>query len=464
MLISDNGRRNSPRMLTLVSTLVAVGALVATAVTANAAVTSGSRLWAKHYDGPGNADDSANAVVLSTDGTTVFVTGGSDGGSTTHSDFATRAYDASTGAKRWTARYDGPVSFDDTARAIAVSPDDSTVFVTGESSGSAAANDNDYATVAYDASTGGELWVKRLNGADGSNDAPYSVTTSPDGGSVFVTGTSLSFTTAFDFVTIAYDAATGAKLWKKRYDGPVSGIDEAFSVVPSPDGAHVFVTGLSGSKHYFDFQTIAYDASTGAKAWKARYDGPTHFDDYPTAMAISPDGAHLFVTGTTTYGYRDYLTIAYDTTTGASEWATSTAGPFLGDDVGQAIAVSPDGGQVFVTGFESTIAYDASTGAEMWNELPGKLQDGRAIAVSPDGSTVYATGSFFAPTGGEDFATLAFDAATGATRWVRTVDTSGGPDVAYAVAVSPDGSTVFSAGLSAGVSSGGDYLTIAYAA
>src|SRR5262249_29457319 len=56
-----------------------------------------------------------------------------------------------------------------------------------------------------------------------------SVAASPDGSRVFVTGS-----TSDDYATVAYDAATGQQLWDSRYDGPTSGRDFAASVAVSP--------------------------------------------------------------------------------------------------------------------------------------------------------------------------------------------------------------------------------------
>ena len=215
------------------------------------AAASGARLWVKRYNGPANGDDYADAVAVSPDGQTVFVTGHSQG--TASVGFATVAYNAATGAQLWVSRYGNSA-----ATSLAVSPDGRTVFVTGTSGGGTA-----YTTVAYDAATGARLWARHYPGG-----GAWSEAISPDGSMVFVTGNSQG-TTSNDFATIAYSAATGKQLWVSRYDGPVHGEDVAFAVAASPDGKMVFVTGASGggASGASDFATIAYDAATGAQLW-----------------------------------------------------------------------------------------------------------------------------------------------------------------------------------------------------
>src|SRR5215475_9415237 len=211
----------------------------------------GAQLWAQRYNGPGNLDDEASSVAVSPAGDKVFVTGDSTG--TTSVDYVTMAYDAATGAQLWAKRY-GP-GF---ARSLAVSPTGRTVFVTGDDSFADERSD-DYITVAYNAATGAQLWAKRYNGPGNGNDTASSVTVSPSGGTVFVTGKSAGTTTKQDYATVAYNAATGAQLWAKRYNGPGNGNDFARSVTVSPAGGTVFVAGRSTrTSSGSDYATIAY--------------------------------------------------------------------------------------------------------------------------------------------------------------------------------------------------------------
>jgi DNA-binding beta-propeller fold protein YncE len=82
----------------------------------------------------------------------------------------------------------------------------------------------------------------------------------------------------------------------------------------SPDGATVFVTGIStGASSGLDYSTVAYSAATGAQLCASLYNGPANGDDYAQSVAVSPDGTRVFVTGysTGTGTGADYATVAY---------------------------------------------------------------------------------------------------------------------------------------------------------
>ena len=258
----------------------------------------------------------------------------------------------SPGAQLWVARYNGLANGYTEAASVAVSPGGGTVFVTGAVLVSTATGYN-YATVAYNAATGAQLWVQRYAGPGNSDSRARAVAVSPGGGTVYVTGASRGATSGFDYATIAYNAATGARLWVKRYNGPGNSLDQASSLAVSPGGGTVFVTGESaGTTTFLDYATVAYNAATGARLWVKRYNGPGNEDDQATAVAVSPTGGTVYVTGSsyvTTTNY-DYTTIAYNAATGAQQWISDYNGPGNGSDVAFAVAVSPSGRTVFVTG------------------------------------------------------------------------------------------------------------------
>jgi DNA-binding beta-propeller fold protein YncE len=249
----------------------------------------------------------ARALRVSPDGTKVFVTGRNYRPRDAHATFATLAYDAATGAQLWVRNWDGGTGYAEPV-ALGVSPDGSKVFVTGR----AVATSSDYGTVAYDAATGGRLWVKLYDG-QGAYDEAHALGVSADGSKVVVTGRSDGAHNSH-YATVAYEAATGTKVWGRRYSASQTGSDSASALGVSPDGSTLYVTGYSWSGTSDDYATVAYNADSGDVLWVARYDGPASSSDIPSALAVSPDGSKLFVTGQSwsgSEGAYDYATVAY---------------------------------------------------------------------------------------------------------------------------------------------------------
>jgi sugar lactone lactonase YvrE len=339
---------------------------------------TGAQAWAART-GPVVPD----AVAVSPDGKTVFVAGVGPG-TDTATNYATIAYDAATGMQRWASFHDGPTGNGDQAKAVAVSPDGRTVYVTGESADTGGGES--YATVAYNAATGGQLWDARYRA--GGFMAVFAMALSPNGKTLYITGTS----------TVAYDAATGQRVWARSTNG---GLLTGRALTVSPDGKTVVVAGRSTSATATTVPiTVAYRASTGARLWLARYPSPVGAGDFATAVTASSSG-RVFVTARSTgrASGQDYVTIAYRTTAGSQVWAKRYSSPGKQDDQPNSVAVSPNGRVVYVTGAAAdayaTVAYRASTGAWLGSQrLAPRHQPGGAyvVKVSPDGSRVFVTG------------------------------------------------------------------------
>jgi DNA-binding beta-propeller fold protein YncE len=190
------------------------------------------------------AYDSLLDVAASADGRMVVATGGAYDAfpvGATDSRIVTVAYDAATGTERWSATWDGNPAGIDNGLVVAFSPDGRFVYVGGVTT--PAPGELDYVTIAYDAVRGRQLWVRVYRGlGTGSTNALSGLAVSPDGKQVYVTGESAGAREyELDYATVAYAARNGRQLWVSRQES--SFVDRAYSL--AVDQNQVYVTGDS---------------------------------------------------------------------------------------------------------------------------------------------------------------------------------------------------------------------------
>ena len=208
--------------------------------------SAGQQQWLATYNGPMDGWDQARGIAVDGSGN-VYVTGRSEGLGTGRFDYATVKYNPS-GQEQWVARYNGPGNDWDGAEAIAVDGSGN-VYVTGESVGS---NVFDYATIKYD-SSGQQQWVARYDGPGSSWDTARAIALDASN-SVYVTGSSLA-NGGTDYATIKYNGI-GQEEWVVRYTGSKEGTDDAYAIAVDSSG-NVYVTGNSGT-YNIDYATIKY--------------------------------------------------------------------------------------------------------------------------------------------------------------------------------------------------------------
>src|SRR5262249_37253629 len=150
--------------------------------------------------------------------------------------------------------YDGSGSRTGAAQAIALDGAGN-VFVTGESAPSTGGFQH-FTTVAYDATTGMQLWVA----TDDNGGVVHAIAFDSAGGTVYVTGEGVGL--GSDYVTVAYDPPTGVQLWEARYHGPNSSRSETARAIAVDGQGGVYVTGSSANAAFgsSDYATVAYDA------------------------------------------------------------------------------------------------------------------------------------------------------------------------------------------------------------
>ncbi len=279
-----------------------------------------------------------------------------------------------------------------------------------------------------------QVWASTLRGGTASAEA-----LSPDGTRLFVLGYAGSDARS---ETVAYSAATGARLWAKAYLPNSGGPDKAIAV--SPDGARVYVTGYKIGLGSF---TVAYAAGTGRQLWVSRYN---QRGAGLGGLAVSPDGRTVYESGRG--GSQSYIAlIAYDAATGKQRWLryyTRVKSAWAGS-----VAVSPDGSTVYVAGGATVrvaggagaafhyvsslivLAYDAAAGTLKWatwyaNRYTGGAYAGGAfggpIVLGPGGSDLYVAGTVSSKAGHHVAATFAFRAATGKCLWLDPDSARGG--------------------------------------
>ena len=276
---------------------------------------------------------------------------------------------------------------------------------------------------------------------------PADLALSPDGATVFLAFEEQAgldpWESPSDWVIAAHDAETGAERWTVRVDDLAAQSFPA-GVAVSPDGATVYVAGAD-REAFGDGRSatvvVALNAGTGDERWRARYDGSEGIDN-PRTIAADAGGVYVAVIGAGVGGNGDldYVLWALEPDSGAERFATRWSG--IGDgrvDTPLDLALSPDGGAAYLTGWSAgpgeynvdfgTVAFvtrGPDAGAVAWEaRYDGEQGQGpdQAYAVEADDERVYVTGYSNDLDAGPpfavnyEFATVAYDAATGETAW-----------------------------------------------
>jgi DNA-binding beta-propeller fold protein YncE len=325
------------------------------------------------------------------------------------------------------------------SEAIAISPDGRNVYV-------ASSNSNAIAVFKRNARTGeltqgaGAAGCISANGAGAGGcatgiglEGPNSVTVSADGRNVYATSLGSDAIDIF-----ARNPATGALTQAGGGAGCIANVattgcmtgralDGPDVVVASPDGRNVYVGAFKGSS----LAVFARDPATGALAQPAGAGGCVADTSYPIAgcapgvalgspegLAISPDGDNVYAAAALSNALDVF---SRNSSTGALTQAGGGAGciveaPLTGCTTGRqvggadAVAVSPDGADVYVTsvlsnsvtsfarapstgqltqlsGTSACVLYVLAVGCSLGQALDAP----EGLAVSPDGASVYAT-------------------------------------------------------------------------
>ncbi len=312
-------------------------------------------------------------------------------------DYATVRYDAN-GVEQWVARYNGEGSaFDETIGLFLEKS--GRVKVIGKTGRQSAG----YGVVTY-SPNGDELAVANFAGPFYDIDDIVNPTAFDSLGNIYVTGTAFDSITRTNFYTVKFDPL-GNKLWEAYYNGSGNSWDRPTGLAIDQLG-NVYVTGSSeGVGENFDFVTVKYNQQ-GIEQWAQRFDGPGGYSDFPEAITLDRQG-NVYVAGSSANDFAnnpiqtDYTVIAYDPA-GLLKWARHYNGTAGDVDVASAIQTD-DEGNIYVTGRSEGVnsQYDYVTikysqaGEALWVARYNgpENSDDWPYALAVDGSgNVYVTG------------------------------------------------------------------------
>ena len=369
--------------------------------------------WQARYNGPGDENDYATAFTVDGAGN-VYITGFSDGGSSTNDDFATCKF-SSDGQMDWVSRYDSVAHLDDTANAIVVD-DTGSVIVSGRVDGGIVTLD-DCATVKYN-SSGQSQWAKRYNGAASGDDWAEAVCLDAAGDVIVVGGTTGVGGSGQNMLTFKRDITSGTLAWSATYNNAANNSD--FATAVAADGAgNVYVGGATDTGfNGLDYVLVKYN-SAGQEQWVRTYSG-TGFSDDKIAAVVVDDNGDVYVTGEAfgSFTASDFVTIKYNDA-GTVLWSRrySTSGAYA--DKGRTMVVDSSF-NLYVAGYVTVPALGTdlvvlkynSVGDLVWEESysfgRGYEDEPSALTLDDEGH-LYAAGFSWSETTMFDWVALQYD-------------------------------------------------------
>jgi len=281
--------------------------------------SAGSQLWARSYNGPAGGNEFMSKMIIDAAGN-IYAAGRSRGVS--NDDFLTLKYNSS-GILLWSARLDGNGNGNDAAVSLTVDNMGS-VIVTGYTFGNGTAKD--YTTVKYN-NAGVQQWIKNYNRISASEDIPVGIV-SDQQGNVYITGycTGLN-TTSLDYMTVAY-SSNGTQLWAKSFNSGLLGVDDKASSIDIDGSGNIYVTGSTiSSGTDFDYGTVKYSPA-GDVLWSIIYESALSVNDN-AIMVKADNNGNVYVTGTSSgFSGIDYLTVKYSQPIGITPIGTEVPDGF----------------------------------------------------------------------------------------------------------------------------------------
>ncbi|MEO6302800.1 MAG: SBBP repeat-containing protein, partial [Bacteroidia bacterium] len=291
---------------------------------------TGSVLWAKRLDNA-HKDDEPYDIALDATGN-AYVTGKTYNTSGSF-DIWTVALKYNSGATLWSYIYNGAANLYDSGSGIVLSSNSSTVYVTGNTNDTHGSN---IITFALKASTGATVsgWPVITDGTANSND--YSNGIIRSGGNIVICGETNNTSTGVDYTTIKYNGLTGSIIWQKQYD--FSSATNRATGLARDSADHIGVVGTAMNGSTCEIHTILYDSLGNQLQVNKESTGLTSLAADPK-ICNDTIAHHWYVVGSVSNVSQDIL-IYQVTPTGTTSWKKTIDGQNYDYDLGTSIGVN----------------------------------------------------------------------------------------------------------------------------
>src|SRR4030095_557129 len=354
-------------------------------------------IWAMSFDGTAHLDDEGNGVCVDSYGN-IYVVGTAQNTERSY-DLTLLKYNSS-GDLQWSQTYNnlGTGSpFEDKGLDIAAD-NNGNIYVTGYYTNGDTIKE--IVTLKY-SPNGTKIWEELEDGSDNLSSEGSSIAVSGSG-NVYVAGYVTTESNGTDIAVIKYNSS-GSKEWMNTHNGTGDGEDKAWGIVSDMDD-NVYVTGNStGAGSNISCITLKYNSS-GVEQWASVYDGEG--TDKAWGMVVDDDDC-VYITGQTAVENNiNYLTVKYDNS-GTEQWTATYNGTGNGTDVANAIGIveiNNNSRSIVVTGKSwgndnnydyATVRYNAITGAQTQvnrYSMSGNSEDVAMNMAISESNDVYITG------------------------------------------------------------------------
>ena len=243
--------------------------------------------WTRLWDGPDHLLDGADSMALSADGKWIYVTGAQmkpDG----TADIVLLKRAASSGALKWARSYDGPKHKIDVPATVGVDRSGN-VVVAGISEN---ASNVDLVVVSWK-SSGARRWTWRYDGAGHGFDMVQDALVEASG-TTYLTGSITLAGSAATTVTARISPA-GKKVWVRTYKGPDGEGAQATALTRRPGGGVYVCGGVRRAGSHWDGMVLGYAASGARTAFQFDNGGGGATDQFFNDLAVTSTKAVVAV-------------------------------------------------------------------------------------------------------------------------------------------------------------------------